>query len=157
MTWPPPTISSRTINSMYVCAEKRVSSKMVVPACAENRTCASRDFAIANQERAGTCDDDLRRTRPVGACARDTIGYEDGFNLYAYVGNDPLKFRDPTGTLRDCDAEYNACMTTCMAVPPPWPWNTGSAKIKKWKHYTYCETVCQASYMACLASNGAER
>jgi hypothetical protein len=33
----------------------------------------------------------------VGTKSPDSAGAADGLNLYVYVGNNPLKYRDPTG------------------------------------------------------------
>jgi RHS repeat-associated protein len=45
----------------------------------------------------------------------DPIGYADGMNLYAYVGNDPVNSRDPFGLWKEAD---DCIPGSCIAGPP---------------------------------------
>ena len=46
----------------------------------------------------------------------DPVGYDDDFNLYAYVYNDPFSDTDPTGTRRECVATTGTRILSCSEV-----------------------------------------
>jgi RHS repeat-associated protein len=85
--------------------------------------------------------------------SEDPIGFRAGNNFYDYVTNNPLRYRDPTGLLRDCDQEHIECFRKCWGKCPPWPFGPKG----KGGHYRYCSAKCLAEYMECEAENDAER
>jgi RHS repeat-associated protein len=88
--------------------------------------------------------------------AEDPIGFKGGKDFYAYVGNRPTRYKDPSG-LRDCDQENIDCVRHCMSKPVsslPWPvGRCGSPAARRWSRYAYCTATCLAAYMDCVAES----
>ncbi|MFC0130803.1 RHS repeat-associated core domain-containing protein, partial [Ralstonia solanacearum] len=84
--------------------------------------------------------------------SRDPIGEQGGFNLYAYVGGNPVSYIDPAGQTR---LDINSAINAAKQMQPSWKFpsavETWGQEGKAGKHSWWDSTISVDSrYLECL-------